>query len=80
MLIKPVENVIMKSLNHHNAEKKAIRAQSGSAKANVSCDVCSEEMYYTDLNVMLASNPPMMSVACYNEKCKDCNKIKYKVC
>jgi hypothetical protein len=41
--------------------------------ANVLCDDCKVEMYYTNPNVVLTSNPPVMVVGC-----PDCKKTTYK--
>lgn len=69
----------MKTLNMHNADMKATFQSSKEARTGVACDVCNDELYYTDLNVMLTSYPPQMTVSCRNEGCKDYNKRKYKV-
>lgn len=42
--------------------------------AGVLCDDCYVEMFYPEPNMVLASNPPKMTV-----KCPKCNKIDYKI-
>lgn len=70
----------MKTLDQHNAERRAIQNHIRyDQRAGIACDVCGSELYYLNLNMQLASNPPMMSVNCENKDCEDFYKIKYKV-
>jgi len=67
----------MKTLNEHNMDRRT--SELSKFKAGVACDQCREELRYLDLNTMMMSMPPKMSVQCVNPECKDFQKIKCKV-
>ena len=56
---------------HNNQVPEKIKIE---RKANVLCDDCKVEMFYPDVNMVLASYPPKKTV-----QCPQCHKLDYKI-
>ena len=56
---------------HNNRVPEKIKIE---RKANVLCDDCKVEMFYTDVNMVLTSCPPKKTV-----QCPQCHRLDYKI-
>jgi len=62
----------MRTITEHNSQvHEKIKME---RKANVLCDDCKVEMFYKDVNMVLASCPPKKTV-----QCPQCHKLDYKI-
>lgn len=65
----------MKTISEHNQQATTYALGKNSrVMAGVLCDNCKTEMYYENVDVVLACIPPKQTVVC-----PSCNKVNYKI-